>query len=232
MEDEFLKMLKGQNCDVLEVSEFKTPATEYPEKKVGKAEIERKNYRKGIYFMDGVKGYDFFFVKKPIPVTSLKISGKQWMVDDPLHYEGMKLLAINSKGNVLVGGLGLGLVIHELAKNPDVKRIDVAEINPDVIELIKPLIPDKKVRIMNKNVFSEDFLKEDYDTVILDLWMKAKEEESKKIGLEMLGAYSFFKHNFPKANVFIWGIREKAINPAVFKEKLCKAYDLLREAIG
>jgi len=221
IDDDFVKALEEQDCDVLRVREWKTPATDYPLGKRGSVEIVRKDYRKGVYLMEGVANKDFFFVEKRIPVTSLKISGKTWMVDDPLHWEGMKRLAQKSKGNVLIGGLGLGLVLHALANNPDVKRIDVVERNKDVIELIKDLVP-RKVNIHEGDVFDEKWFKKDYNTVILDLWIT----ETANFG-DMIRSFATFKTEYPEANVYIWGMREPSINPAVEKTKLCKFYQEL-----
>lgn len=215
---DFKEQAEKMGMEVLEVRDWHTPATDYPERKVGSAEIERKNYGRGIYLMEQVKGYDFFEVKKPIPITSLKIDKKQWMVDDPLHWEGMEILGQKAKGNVLVGGLGLGLLIHSLAKNPEVKNVDVVEMNKDVIKLIKPQLPDKKIKIHKGNIFDKEWLvKDKYDTVILDIWVTERGRQ-KPIWLEMVGAVGLFKNYYPKAGIFIWGMRDRQINPAVFKE--------------
>lgn len=217
--------------NVLPVKENETPATKYPLRKVGSAELVRSKYKKGFYFMEGVDGYDFFYVEKPIEVTSLKIDGETWMVDDPLHNIGMKRLAENSEGKVLVGGLGLGLVIHELVKNPKVKQIDVVERNKDVIDLISPNLPNDKVKIYNADVF--DFKDKDYDTIILDLWVRGEGEGENNFSMlnSMLNAYTIFKSSNPKGKVFIWGIRDKELNPAykgVSKEYLEMINEYLR----
>jgi hypothetical protein len=78
-------------CKVFSVPDgYKTPATDYPLGKVGSAELKRKPYTQGMYVMEGINNSDFFCIEKSVPVTTLYIKGKQWMVDDPLHWEGMQ----------------------------------------------------------------------------------------------------------------------------------------------
>ncbi len=101
--------------------------------------------------MEGVRGYDYFTVKKPIPITSLIVDRQTWMVDDPLHWYGMQDLAKAASGRVLVAGLGLGLVIHALEENEAVTAVDVVEIDEDVIGLITTRIKMKKTEIINED---------------------------------------------------------------------------------
>jgi len=198
---------------------YKTPASYYPIKKVGSAEINRIKQREGFYWMEGVCGYAFYYVHKYINVTELKIHGETVMVDDPLHWMGMAELARNSGGNVLVGGLGLGLIVYSLRINPHVKKIDVVEINEDVIKLIAPLLPkSKRIRIFHDNIYEFENSQTEYNTVILDLWVKSEDEDGRPMVTEMLASYAKFKVKYPKARIFIWGIGDSTINPAVNSE--------------
>lgn len=163
--------LKKEGFENLNISSnFFTPVTNYPSKEIGSAKICKDWYREGLYLMEGVAGYDFFWVKNKIPLTILQINGKTVMVDDPLHSIGMKKLAECSSGKVLVGGLGLGIIIHYLEKNPNVESVDVVEFNQDVIRLIEPLTPKTKTKIYLGSIFDNKWKKGKYDTIILDLW--------------------------------------------------------------
>jgi len=195
----------------LMVDKWETPASKYPLKTVGSAEIFRKKYRRNsYYYMEGVNGYAFYKVVNPIEVTHLKINGKVVMLDDPKHWWGMKLLGEHSEGKVLCGGLGLGLIVHALLENEKVTKIDVAEINPDVIELVGPLLPSiEGVRIMQTDVYDVDA--KDYDTIILDLWSwtKPKPEHASSIARAVV----YFKIQNPNAAVFAWGHGNWVFNP-------------------
>ena len=222
--EEWKDNLSRMGCRTLVVDDcWKTPASDYPVQKIGSAEVCRGRYDNNLYLMEGVKGFDFWCNQKRIPVTILKIDGKQWMVDDPLHQTGMSCLAAKSKGRVLVGGLGLGLVVHELVKNPKVERIDVVELNDDVIKLIGPQVPKSKVHIHKGNVYDEKWDKEDFDTIILDLWVRGRKQDKRPTYVEMLSSVGQFKYHHPKADVFVWGMRDSGINPAVEKSP-CKFY--------
>ena len=50
-------------------------------------------------------------------------------------------------GRVVVLGLGLGMIVRMLLRNPDVERIDVVEISPEIIEMVAPSIEGERVRV-------------------------------------------------------------------------------------
>jgi hypothetical protein len=205
---------------VLEIKSWKTKATDYPVSSFGSASITKTVYKKGLYLMEGVDGYELYHLKKSAIITELKINDEVVMVDDPLHWIGMQRLAEACKGKVLIGGLGLGLILHHLATNNDVSEVKVVEINSDVINLIKPLLPkDDRVEIVNDNVFNYEYVHGNYDTIVLDLWVRGEDIKTKIAGLNEefppFIAYLRFKANNPKANVYVWGLRDPTINPAV-----------------
>ena len=74
--------------------------------------------------MEGVSGYEFFELLKDIVVTELRINNEVVMVDDPMHWIGMQRLAEACEGKVLIGGLGLGLILHHFINNKKVTSID------------------------------------------------------------------------------------------------------------
>jgi len=215
--EEIVREAIKRGCNVLSVREWRTPATDYPEQSFGTAEIKKVRQPIGLYLMEGVAGYDLWYNEKPITVTTLKVKGKTWMVDDPINWKGMEILGKAARGKVLTGGLGLGLILHSLAKNPNVTSIDVVENNEDVIKLMKDKLPDKKVRIIKGDMMNKDILGKEYDTIILDLWTG---KGTLPIFAEMMGAFTTFKYWYPNANIYIWGMTDPAFNPAVTK-KLC-----------
>ena len=196
----------------LVIDDWETPATKYPLVKYGSVEINRVKYYRNFYHMEGVNGYIFFKVTKPIQITQLKINNRVWMVDDPLHWYGMKTLSEHSKSNVLVGGLGLGLLVHALVENINVTSIDVVEISSDVKNLVSRFLPNSIKWIVYKDDIYTFPITKLYDTIILDLWVGSG---SRNMFYEMLSAYTYFKTKCPSANVYIWGYGESWLNPAV-----------------
>lgn len=205
------------------VRTWETPATKYLLNKVGRAKITRSKGRKGIYRMEGVKGYDYYEAEKPFLVTSLKIGRETVMVDDPLCWIGMQELANHCKGRVITAGLGLGLLTHALANNPEVRNITVVEREADVIELVKPLVLDA-LRSRNGSTPEIEIIKGDifeniplgYDMLILDIWWG---RSNAKIYFEMLQAYSAARAAYPGMKVYIWGLKDPEMNPAIPKEE-------------
>jgi len=203
---------------VLRLDNFKTPYTNVPARQSKVVRLKKDRYTRGYYRMEGVRGYEFFYLKKPIQVTSLQVkypNGK-WrtlMVDDPLHWFGMEELAYLAKpGRVLVAGLGLGLILYHLVKRSDITSIKVVEIDPEIIKFIAPYIPkDDRIEIERNNYFSYILRSSDiYDTVIIDLWVLSgedSEEKKKWVGTSMKVAHDLAKFKLPEAKVLVWGVR-------------------------
>lgn len=112
---------------------YSSPATSYPRKKRSDGiSIVTHTWPKGQMFHgahapDPITGtpVDFFVPKKNITTVELRIDGKAWMVDDPVHWFTIQKLAATYHGHVLCAGLGLGLIVHALSKNKKVKSITV-----------------------------------------------------------------------------------------------------------
>jgi hypothetical protein len=200
--------------DIIKISEWHTPATDYPEKQINSARIRHGFYNYGYFHNYEVRGYKFFEVTKQIAVTSLEIkkdkTWETWMVDDPPHWWSMQDYARDSIGRVLVVGLGLGLIIHGLVDNIDIDSITVIERNKDVIDLISPLLPEAKdvdFKIINMNFY--DFIhesEEEFDRLIVDMWTSGSKEETEKIlreEVEPLAVY--LKIKYPDASATFHG---------------------------
>jgi len=235
--------LRKQGVPFAEISEWHTPATRYPVRKIGSAEIRRGHYEPGVYNMEGVDGKAAFVVTKRIRVTELLIDNKIWMVDDPLHWYGMGGLAEACRGNVLVVGLGLGLIIHWLAaKNPAVTGVTVMERNPDVVRLVRRYLPhhtnkywlrisaydfwdwSKRAAIARNGMRPDHF-----NTAVLDIAtssLHSREATAALLhgGIDALRAAGF------RGRALIWGTRNIDLNPAV--KPMPPAGQRFVEAIG
>lgn len=191
-----------------------TPATSYEIQKRGISEIRRSKYARGVYCMEGVDGYACFYVRRAISVTSLFIRDEEWMVDDPLHWVGMTRLGELASGNVLVIGLGLGLVLYSLASNARVRDIHVVERELDVYDLTRSLLPES---VRTRCTFElRDFWTLDdvskYDVVIADIWTSrdnARFNAQVAFAREHLASLGF------RGRLFVWGTRKRDLNPAI-----------------
>jgi hypothetical protein len=77
-------------------------------------------------------------------------------------------------GETLFFGLGLGLLILPLLNDPSVTKIDIVEIDTNVIDYvynkkIKPLDINNKINIINQNAFNFTTTNT-YDYILIDIW--------------------------------------------------------------
>lgn len=166
----------------LKLDKWQTPATKYPMRCHGQFRISRRRYVRGWYEMYGIDGHLLYEAVKPLMITELQeLRGKRWktwMVDDPPHWRAMEMYAEAAYGNVLVAGLGLGLIVHALAKNKKVKYVCLVEKSADVIKLVYEHTPDaawSRYSLVTADfwefVKSHEVTKTEWDWVIVDLWV-------------------------------------------------------------
>lgn len=131
------------------ISRWRTPASAYQRRRVGRAAIRTAWYEAGrAYSCYGQRGADYYVADRRLYVTTLRIGGKTWMVDDPPHWWAMQAHAEALSGRVLCAGLGLGLMVHAMHARPEITEIVVAEREPDVIALVGSELPTGKFQIV------------------------------------------------------------------------------------
>jgi hypothetical protein len=113
----------------------------------------------------------------------LRDGGGVWMTDYPLCQNSIDdALKPIQKGNVIVGGLGLGYAVQVLVYRPEITRIYVVEQSEDVLNLIIPHLDNGngKVEYIHDDLFKvlEEFpyLDEDIDWAFFDIW-RAEEDD-------------------------------------------------------
>lgn len=197
---------------VLELDQWHTPATDYAEAERGDFRIHHGRYTRGYYRMWGVDGHLLFRVRKPIPCISLqqRRNGKwrDWMVDDPPQYRAMQIYAEQSRGRVLTTGLGLGLIVHELAKNPKVESVTVVELSQEVVDLVEPYLP-KGIEIVVDDFyhFTEETARQ-WDTIIVDLWVSSSADEKRELLYhKVLPMGVFLSQKYPGASITFHGFQ-------------------------
>ena len=102
--------------------------------------------------------------------TRLTQRGEVVMSDTPMEKRTNCEFVANAHGNVLIGGLGIGLILLAIQDKEDVERITVVEKNKEVIELVGNQLPlNSKVHIVNDDVFEYKPLFK-YNTIYMDIW--------------------------------------------------------------
>lgn len=79
----------------------------------------------------------------------------------------------SAKGDVLIFGLGLGLIVFPLMKEKEINRIVIVELDNGLIEMVSPMIKffgdPNKIEIFQGNCFSWR-TEEKFDTIYFDIW--------------------------------------------------------------
>lgn len=109
---------------------------------------------------------------RPGEYTRLVHDGEVVMSDTPMEKNTNSRIISCATGDVLIGGLGLGMILLEIQDKEDVHSITVIEKNQEVIDLVGSQLPlNCKVNIICADVF--EWTPEPgtrYDTIYMDIW--------------------------------------------------------------
>lgn len=150
----------------------------------------------------------------------LLYQGKQWMTANFAHNIQFKELYSSydlAYGDVVLSGLGLGLLPLWVANKPNVTSVTVYEKNSDVIELFKLNNPQiQNLTIINQDI-TEVVSSNRFDCLLLDHFefesVQVKEAEVKRITL-----------NLPNHKVLWWWSLENSFTEHIPAEKIYGTY--------
>jgi hypothetical protein len=93
------------------------------------------------------------------------------MSNTPAEIRDFMHFVWRSKGNILINGLGLGVVLKAVLQMPNVESVTVIELSKDVIKLVAPSFKDPRVTIIQADAMTWKPPKDvRYDAVWHDLW--------------------------------------------------------------
>jgi hypothetical protein len=100
------------------------------------------------------------------------------MMDQSQFEKDTNEIIVNAaKGDVLIAGLGIGLILLPIQEKEEVTSITIVELHQEVIDLISPYIPlHPKVTIVNDDIFTY-IPDRTYDTIWVDIWTTAPEAD-------------------------------------------------------
>ena len=118
--------------------------------------------------------------KNPSPpgtYASLRVkidSGEPLVMMSDFYYERATCEGVvrRAHGDVLIAGLGLGMILHAILKKPSVQSVTVIEKFQDVVDLISPSLPrDSRLTVVTADIF--EWKPPDgrcYDVIWFDIW--------------------------------------------------------------
>jgi hypothetical protein len=116
---------------------------------------------------------------------------------------------------VLIGGLGLGYAVAQMARRPRVTRLTVVEREADVIGLVLPYLRvDKPIEVFQRDLY--DFLRDPpvaagaeapdaYDTVLFDIWYRTGETQWAAHVVPLCRLLRRRQPDLPRRAVWCWG---------------------------
>lgn len=170
------------------------------ESECGVAKIEKFRAEGLSAWMQGIPSAEY---------VRLMVNGCLMMSDTPMEKRTSSNFMLNAKGDVLICGLGIGLVIMPLLDNEEVKSITVIEKYQDVIDCVLPQIKphdtENKLNVICQDCF-EFTTKEKYDTIFIDIWPFVNSDIYKEEMLPLKRKYRKFLSEQGKAdkNIFVW----------------------------
>lgn len=149
--------------------------------------IESENWRIRTFTISYPKDYYAIFEQGILPGTYVSLTCKHpekfgmsqscMMSDTPMEKFTNQAFLNYAKGNILIAGLGIGMLPASLSEKEDVESITIVELNQEVIDLVEPLIRKyvknaDKIRIIQADAYKypSEHPNETYDFVYLDIW--------------------------------------------------------------
>ena len=168
--------------------------------------------QQGIARLDKFKAEGFLAWKQNIPqgeYIRLIVNGECMMSNTPMEKRTSMDFMINAYGDVLICGLGIGLVILPLLESEKINSITVIEKYQDVIDCVLPQIEkfdtNNKLKVIHQDCF--DFTtKEKFDTIFIDIWANINSDIYKEEMQPLKRKYRKFLSKYGKENknIFVW----------------------------
>ena len=94
------------------------------------------------------------------------------MSDTPMEHRTNYEILEKAHGDILIGGLGIGMILIPLMKKEEVKTITIMEKYQDIIDMVGSQLPlNNKVKIIQGDIFNNNFPRgTKFDVVYFDVW--------------------------------------------------------------
>lgn len=110
----------------------------------------------------------------PGKYVKLEVNGELMMSDTHMERKSNFDFIDNAKGDVMIAGLGIGLILHNIrnkVNSGEIKSITIYEKYQDVIDLVSPYYNDMPITYKCQDILEYIPPKEEkYDTLYFDIW--------------------------------------------------------------
>ena len=101
----------------------------------------------------------------------LIIDGELMMSDTQLEHDTNQTVVLKASGDVLIAGLGIGLILVPILAKASVNSVTVVELHQDVIDLVAPNFMDDRLQIICEDIYSWKPAKgTKFQTIYFDIW--------------------------------------------------------------
>lgn len=111
--------------------------------------------------------------------TYTKLSDKNgvWMSDTPMETVSNQNFINKANGDVLIFGLGIGLIVFPLLNCDEIKSITIIEREKEIIDMVGQHLKSDKVTIILGDADTMEFAKgTKFDTIYFDIWQDISSE--------------------------------------------------------
>jgi hypothetical protein len=160
-------------------------------------------------------GPGYFLGHRGIPYKFYGLSrgNAPWMSLFPMEIESQWPHLEAASGHTVIGGLGMALMTYAVAMKPEVTKVTVVELDPEVVDLA-PKFADMdawpcrdKITIVNENLLT-CVLQDSVDFLYVDIW-RGYRQDPKIADMQAIHA------NIPAPRVGYWGQELEAVDWAV-----------------
>lgn len=118
----------------------------------------------------------------------LKVRGSTMMSDTQMERRTNHEVIRRAHCNVLIGGLGIGMILLPILRKPEVNHVTVVEISGDVISVVyHQLLPHlngerSKLLVLNEDIFKYRPTGLTFNTIYFDIWPTMCADSLEEIG--------------------------------------------------
>lgn len=159
--------------------------------------FEFKKSHDPLYNMRMIMDGGYMFHIRDGKYVRLHVNGQLMMSDTGMERISNKAFIQKANGRVLIAGLGIGLILHNILNKADVTEVIVIEKYQDVIDLVAPKFNNDKLKIICADIFDYTPAKDErFDVIYFDIWPEITTENL----AEIRSLHARFKYKLNRQN--------------------------------